>query len=131
MRNAEKDLAECLIFIFPHSAFPLPHSLVPETCNSLLGQQTVSFPPDGFDQRRIPNQGAYFLAQLQHVDIHRSGFDVRVGIMPHLGEKLLFGDDPFLIPIQVNNDIHFPAGKFHRLIPAPGFQVYGDIRVYY
>jgi len=31
IRNAEKEMVECLIFYFPHSAFQLPHSLVPDT----------------------------------------------------------------------------------------------------
>jgi len=36
MRNAEKEMAEYLIFMFPHSAFPLPHSLVTETLTILI-----------------------------------------------------------------------------------------------
>ena len=36
MRNAENEEAEHLMFIFPHSAFPLPHSKMPDTYHAIL-----------------------------------------------------------------------------------------------
>ena len=50
MRNAEMELAECLICIFPHSAFRLPHSRKPHraTRTSYLVPRTSQRVPRNF-----------------------------------------------------------------------------------
>ena len=43
-----------------------------------------------------------------------AGFYIGVGIMPHFGQELFFSNNPVLVTVQIDDNIHFAAGKLHR-----------------
>ena len=52
------------------------------------------------------------------MDVHRAGFDAGIGIVPHFGQQLLFGDDALLIAKKIDDDIHLPAGDLQHRFAA-------------